>query len=296
MSQIIADNALVILDGLGLLSSEYSFMDYVRGHYPDTANHKDQTYDIKLPITESRKIMKYDELIPDEKDLKINSGDNEDLNTQKDEDRKNGIPTVTISNKSILSDICGKSDQEVIVSIPMGGQILGILVNKNEKETLDPDEKILEIFSNLGKNVPKNQELVFLSVLRAIDGLKNTNYQEGRLRIISLRVQCLLIVSHSRLSTELIHPYLKIGSVVLKDLISISDISSESYAELESLHKKSFLSTVSIIAKCTLGLTEYYMKEKGPLLNGIIHELGLSKTGKQIDRKYLYFDVIYKYT
>ena len=285
MSQIIADNALVILDGLGLLSSEYSFMDYVRGHYPDTANHKDQTYDIKLPITESRKIMKYDELIPDEKDLKINSGDNEDLNTQKDEDRKNGIPTVTISNKSILSDICGKSDQEVIVSIPMGGQILGILVNKNEKETLDPDEKILEIFSNLGKNVPKNQELVFLSVLRAIDGLKNTNYQEGRLRIISLRVQCLLIVSHSRLSTELIHPYLKIGSVVLKDLISISDISSESYAELESLHKKSFLSTVSIIAKCTLGLTEYYMKEKGPLLNGIIHELGLSKTGKQIDGK-----------
>ena len=285
MSQIIADNALVILEGLGLLSSEYSFMDYVRGHYPDTANHKDQTYDIKLPITESRKIMKYDELIPDEKDLKINSGDNEDLNTQKDEDRKNGIPTVTISNKSILSDICGKSDQEVIVSIPMGGQILGILVNKNEKETLDPDEKILEIFSNLGKNVPKNQELVFLSVLRAIDGLKNTNYQEGRLRIISLRVQCLLIVSHSRLSTELIHPYWKIGSVVLKDLISISDISSESYAELESLHKKSYLSTVSIIAKCTLGLTEYYMKEKGPLLNGIIHELGLSKTGKQIDGK-----------
>ena len=285
MSQIIADNALVILEGLGLLSSEYSFMDYVRGHYPDTANYKDQTYDIKLPITESRKIMKYDELIPDEKDLKINSGDNEDLNTQKDEDRKNGIPTVTISNKSILSDICGKSDQEVIVSIPIGGQILGILVNKNEKETLDPDEKILEIFSNLGKNVPKNQELVFLSVLRAIDGLKNTNYQEGRLRIISLRVQCLLIVSHSRLYTELIHPYLKIGSVVLKDLISISDISSESYAELESLHKKSFLSTVSIIAKCTLGLTEYYMKEKGPLLNGIIHELGLSKTGKQIDGK-----------
>ena len=248
-----------------------------------------QTCALPISITESRKIMKYDELIPDEKDLKINSGDNEDLNTQKDEDRKNGIPTVTISNKSILSDICGKSDQEVIVSIPMGGQILGILVNKNEKETLDPDEKILEIFSNLGKNVPKNQELVFLSVLRAIDGLKNTNYQEGRLRIISLRVQCLLIVSHSRLSTELIHPYLKIGSVVLKDLISISDISSESYAELESLHKKSFLSTVSIIAKCTLGLTEYYMKEKGPLLNGIIHELGLSKTGKQIDGKRLVF-------
>ena len=296
MSQIIADNALVILEGLGLLSSEYSFMDYVRGHYPDTANYKDQTYDIKLPITESSKIMKYNELIQDDKNLEANSGDNEEINAQKDENIKNGIPMVTMPNKSILSDISGKSDQEVIVSIPMSGKILGILVNKNEKETLDPDEKILKIFSNLGKNVPKNQELVFLSVLRAIDGLKNTNYQEGRLRIISLRVQCLLIVSHSRLSTELIHPYLKIGSVILKDLISISDISSESYAELESLHKKSFLSTVSIIAKCTLGLTEYYMKEKGPLLNGIIHELGLSKTGKQIDRKYLYFDVIYKYT
>ena len=296
MSQIIADNALVILEGLGLLSSEYSFMDYVRGHYPDTANYKDQTYDIKLPITESSKTMKYNELIQDDKNLEANSGDNEEINAQKDENIKNGIPMVTMPNKSILSDISGKSDREVIVSIPMSGKILGILVNKNEKETLDPDEKILKIFSNLGKNVPKNQELVFLSVLRAIDGLKNTNYQEGRLRIISLRVQCLLIVSHSRLSTELIHPYLKIGSVILKDLISISDISSESYAELESLHKKSFLSTVSIIAKCTLGLTEYYMKEKGPLLNGIIHELGLSKTGKQIDRKYLYFDVIYKYT
>ena len=96
----------------------------------------------------------------------------------------------------------------------------------------------------------------------------------------------LLIVSHSRLSTELVHPYLKVGSVVLKDLISLSDISSESHAELELLHKNSFLSTVSIVTKCTLGLTEYYMKEKGPLLDGIIQELGLSKTGKLMDRKF----------
>ena len=286
MSQIIADNALVILDGLGLLSSEYGFMDYVRGHYPDTANHKDQTYDIKLPVTESRKISKNNELNKDEKDSNVHRTDNESVNVQKDENTENGISNVMIPNKPILSDISVKSSHEVIVSIPMGGSILGILVNKNEKSTLDPDEKILEIFSNLGKNVPKNQELVFLSVLRAIDGLKNTNYQEGRLRIISLRVQCLLIVSHSRLSTELVHPYLKVGSVVLKDLISLSDISSESHAELELLHKNSFLSTVSIVTKCTLGLTEYYMKEKGPLLDGIIQELGLSKTGKLIDRKF----------
>ena len=36
------------------LNTDYGFMDYLHGHYPDSANHRDQTFEIKLPATERR--------------------------------------------------------------------------------------------------------------------------------------------------------------------------------------------------------------------------------------------------
>ena len=290
MPQAIADNAFIILEGLGLLSSEYGFMDYLRGHYPDSTNHKDQTYVIKLPITKVTNMLTQNDKnegdkeednemgIGKEKD-KENGSENEDANANEKESKDDEVNDVNDSYRN-----GNRNDKEIILNIPTGGKLLEILKNehKNGNITMNPEKKIQEIFLNLGKNVPKDQELVFLSVLRSIDGLKNTNSQEDRFRIISIRVQCLLIMSHSRLVNEHLYQYLKLGSIVLKDLISLSDLSSESYAELELLqeHSSSFLSTIITIMKCTYGLTEFYLKEKGSLLDGILHELGLSKSGK----------------
>ena len=78
----------------------------------------------------------------------------------------------------------------------------------------------------------------------------------------------------------LLQPYLKIGSTVLRDLISLSDISSEPFAEL--LLENSSLSAIPLILKCTLGLLEFNLRRRGPLLEGILTELGLSKNGKNL--------------
>ena len=231
-------------------------MDYLRGHFPDSVNHKDQTFSIKFPTIKSE--------LDTENEKKIKNENATDNNTS--------------STESKISTAIEKIDKNVsdcIIKVPTGGNMFQIL-KKSENVTLDSEEKVLQLFSSFGKNVPKNQELVLLSVVRAIDGLKSS--QEERLRVVVLRVQCLLIMSHSRLTNDLLQPYLRIGSTVLRDLISLSDISSEPFAEL--LLENSSLSAIPLILKCTLGLLEFNLRRRGPLLEGILTELGLSKNGK----------------
>jgi hypothetical protein len=227
---------LTILEGLGLLSAEYGFLEYLHGHYPDSVNHKDQTFVIKFPAIE-----KTSQPAPDNTDER---------------------------------GVSSEDTPEYVVSIPTGGNT-SYLLYKSSEISNDPDYTAKAALSTLAADYAESHELILLSVLRAVDGLKGS--QKDRLRVVSLRVQCLLIITHSRLSHELLHPYIKAGSTVLRDLISLSDISSESFSALQL--EPSSLSAVNLILNCVLGILEFNLRRRGPLLAGILLELGLTRAG-----------------
>ena len=239
MSRDIAEDALTILDGLGLLSTDYGFMDYLHGHYPDSANHRDQTFEIKLPATERRQ-----------------SASN-----------ASGTGTADASATTTVP--------EYAVSVPTGGST-SYLLHRCSEISNDPDYTAKAALSDLPVKYEPTHELVLFSVLRAADGLKGSLAE--RLRVVCLRAQCLLIVSHSRLPHDLLHPYMKAGSAVLKDLIALSDISSESFSSLQ-LESSSFYS-VNLFLNSALGILEFNLRRRGPLLPDILQELGLSRAGE----------------
>ena len=46
----IADDALTMFEGLGLLSADYGILDYLRGHYPELVNQREQHLLLKFTI------------------------------------------------------------------------------------------------------------------------------------------------------------------------------------------------------------------------------------------------------
>jgi molecular chaperone DnaK (HSP70) len=171
VSKSIADDALVMLEGLGLLSEEYGIMDYLRGHYPDIANQRDQTFIIKYPKPDPKTDSKIDET--------IDAASSSALNLDKS-DSKSGIE----GNLAIQHNE-GDSDNEISVVIPTDEESYGLLVTNPDNEQQQTVKNLLE---TLGKNVPQTHQLSFLSALRAIDGLKSSSTQQNRLRVISLRL------------------------------------------------------------------------------------------------------------
>ena len=239
VSKDIAEDALTILEGLGLLATEYGFTDYLHGHYPESVNHKDQTFVVKFP-----------------------SAENSSVST-------NGSSESTEQNAAALDVLGG-----YFVSVPTGGSS-SFLLRTTSDVSDSPDNCAKAALSGLNTRYEQQHELILLSILRAVDGLKGS--QKERLRVVCLRVQCLLIISHSRLTHDLLHPYIKAGSTVLRDLISLSDISSEALSALQLEY--SSLSAVTLILNCILGIFEFNLRRRGPLLTGILLELGLTRTG-----------------
>jgi hypothetical protein len=230
----------MILDGLSLLSSEYGFMDYLHGHFPDSANHRDQTFEIKFPAMEKQ------------------------------------LPPNNTAAASAATDISTTSTvPEYVVCVSTGGST-SYLLHKCSEISNDPDYTAKAALSGLPVKYESSNELVLLSVLRAVDGLKGSLSE--RLRVVCLRAQCLLIISHSRLPHELLHPYMKAGSAVLKDLIALSDISSESFSSLQ-LETSSYAS-VNLFLNSAHGVLEFNLRRRGPLLPDILQELGLSRAGE----------------
>ena len=224
-------------------------MDYLHGHYPESVNHKDQTFVVKFPAIEKN-------------------------HTASDQ-----------NNDSIVQNIAATSTAAAaseglggyFVSVPTGGSSSFLLRTTSDVlNTNSPDYHAKIALSGLNTEYEQQHELILLSILRAVDGLKGT--QKDRLRVVCLRVQCLLIISHSRLTHDLLHPYIKAGSTVLRDLISLSDISSEALSGLQLEY--SSLSAVTLILNCILGVFEFNLRRRGPLLAGILLELGLTRTGE----------------
>ena len=250
VSKDIAEDALTILEGLGLLATEYGFMDYLHGHYPESVNHKDQIFVVKFPAIE-----------------KIHTASD-----QNNESIEQNIAATSAASASASEGLGG-----YFVSVSTGGSSSFLLRTTSDVPNANSfDYHAKTALSGLNTEYEQQHELILLSILRAVDGLKGT--QKERLRVVCLRVQCLLIISHSRLTHDLLHPYIKAGSTVLRDLISLSDISSEALSGLQLEY--SSLSAVTLILNCILGVFEFNLRRRGPLLAGILLELGLTRTGE----------------
>jgi hypothetical protein len=215
-------------------------MDYLRGHYSDFANQREQTFMVKFP--------------PLSVDINNVAGVNSAIDAEVDSN---------LQKNNIIHD-------SVVVSIPTDGEAYGLLQSGH-------DTNISSVFESFSKEVPKEHHVSLLCVLRAIDGLKSS--QQSRLRVICLRIQCLVIASHSRISPNRLQAYSKISSVLLNDLLLLSDISSEAFTELQ-LPVES-LPAILLMLECTTGLLECNQRRRGPLLNGILVDMGLSRAGRE---------------
>ena len=234
------------------MATEYGFMDYLHGHYPESVNHKDQTFIVKFPAIEKNHTAS-------------------DQNNESIEQNIAATATAASASAAVSEGLGG-----YFVSVPTGGSSSFLLRTTSDvSNTNSPDYHAKTALSGLNTEYEQQHELILLSILRAVDGLKGT--QKERLRVVCLRVQCLLIISHSRLTHDLLHPYIKAGSTVLRDLISLSDISSEALSGLQLEY--SSLSAVTLILNCILGVFEFNLRRRGPLLAGILLELGLTRTG-----------------
>ena len=127
----------------------------------------------------------------------------------------------------------------------------------------------------VGADDSGSMQLSLVSVLRGVDGLRGGRSQ--RVRVICLRAQCLLLVAYSRSPFDRLAPYLRAGGVVWKDVLALSDISSEAFAELDLGESTVCLSMVTLCLQVTLGLFENARARRGPSLPPILAELGLSR-------------------
>lgn len=217
-------------------------MDYLRGHYSDFADQKEQTFMVKFPPL-SGDINNVDKLV---------------------------VNSATVDGVIGDTDLQKNDIDGVIVSIPTNGEVYGLLQSRD-------DTSVSSVFESFSKGVPKECHLSLLCVLRAIDGLKGS--KQSRLRVICLRMQCLLIASHSRITQNRLQANSKIISVLLTDLLILSDVSSEAFTELQ-LPVES-LPAILLMLECTTGLLECNQRRRGPLLNRILVDMGLSRAGKE---------------
>ncbi len=162
--------------------------------------------------------------------------------------------------------------------------------NKIPFATTGPTDHLLENFNDISSpnsihainSIKKNltndvittstiQKLSYLFCLRTIDGLKSA--VDSRIRLITLRFKCLFILLSSRLPYTRIQSFLNPNCIFLKDMLSLSDISSE---VISYLSPSCILSLSHLALNCTVGVLKLAHKRKGPFLNiRIDRNLGL---------------------
>ena len=75
------------------------------------------------------------------------------------------------------------------------------------------------------------QQVSVRYVVRAANQLHCGNTQT-KLKLVSLRLRLFYVLTHSHIPIESLHEYITTGSPLLKDLVAMSDVSSEAYSTL----------------------------------------------------------------
>eukprot|EP01038_Epipyxis_sp_PR26KG_P005357 gene5357-7431_t len=141
--------------------------------------------------------------------------------------------------------------------------------------TSDKTKSIQELFTNdtkiIENSLTSKQKSTVLGIRRLFYGI-NDDIQ-FRLRLTIIRLQAFFIIMHSK-QLLLIQDYVRGGAIFLKELIEISDGSSEVVSELGLLNPTKLSATA---LQCTLSLLENKLRRRGILLldSNIIRGLGL---------------------
>ncbi len=147
----------------------------------------------------------------------------------------------------------------VHVTVPAGGSDDNVASVLKEQHGLSEDE-----------------QWTVLNIQRALAGFQSDVNQ--RSLILQMRLQCLFIVIHSRHVPDTIHEYLKPGSTLVKDLVELSDLSSEVSS---ALNLQDPLALANVALENVLALLECKLRRRGgPIVQtSIMGSLGLTRLG-----------------
>ena len=110
-----------------------------------------------------------------------------------------------------------------------------------------------------------------LNASRSAKGLAST--VDAKVRVIKLRIRCLLISVHTKADPAALLAYLHPNSSLLRDLLTLADISSDFMSTFKSDAK---LALASLALECVTGLLRCGHRRKGSLLRiGLDRNLGL---------------------
>lgn len=224
-----ANLILTIFESLGMYSSEYGLLDYLRGHFPPRVR---DSLEITFPAQ----------------------------------------PAATSDEKDTAATPLKES-----ISLVLSGDSNGFF----QKVLPDDDEDgaarraHASVTKHLAATSSKEHSLGLLFLLRAADALKGSI--EVRARVVKLRLRCLsvLITSRTPHIVERMNIHLKSGSQLVRDLLSLSDLSSE---PLLGLGLKSPLSISALALDCTVNVIKCTVKRRGSIC--VDRALGLVRAGE----------------
>ena len=141
-------------------------------------------------------------------------------------------------------------------------------------------ESCIKISDNVGREMKDTAQLAAISFARAARGLvrEGKEGQQARVHLMCMRLRCLYIVIHSRNWAPRLGAYIDPGGALLKQLVTISDVSSEDMSSTALLEPFT-LSTAAL--ECVLALLETTVRRNGQLSlagrTGVLAVLGLSR-------------------
>jgi hypothetical protein len=139
----------------------------------------------------------------------------------------------------------------------------------------------LEEYFKDNSSVTNLQSLAMLSMLWAADSLQGQ--MMSRLRIVKLRIRCLSAIVCARISADTLSKYLSTESILLRDLLALSDMSAQRCADL-MLENRQQIMISEVALDCSLVILKCGLRRRGPYLQiGIDKLLGLVKAPANMD-------------
>lgn len=224
----------------GLYCPDYGLMDYLRGHLP-----VDSDAELKFSFPQ-----KSEE--PTQPESKVD---------------KTGIVF-------LAADSVGLVPKEQIVRLSTESHLNDLLPNDVDSTACVVNYKAEEALKALYQQYPQSQAnpVAALFLLRTVDGLKGS--LDARLRLVQLRLKSLYILVNSRATDPQYQTVLKSNGLFVRDLLALSDISSEGAHDIKQYDASLAVSTLAL--DCVVNILKCVHRRKGPLIKiGIERHLGI---------------------
>jgi hypothetical protein len=142
----------------------------------------------------------------------------------------------------------------------------------------DADVEDLSHYLRPSQSEDDNHTVAMLGLMRTMSGLRQD--MDARIRLTEMRLSAFAIVLQNvHIPTDKLKGYLSGNSKLVKDLVALSDRSSEAVLDI-GVDRTVTLSCLA--TRCTLALMEAALHRRGSLRQlGVLQQLGMSKAGEQ---------------